>query len=66
MKFPDAIELQFNKDRIDGIATIISSRIMNDQIDQVFVSYVEMFQHDLTCFKDLVTMEILRNGPVQK
>ena len=64
MKFPDAIELQFNKDRIDGLATIISSRIMNDQIDQVFDSYVLMFQHDLTLFKDLVTMEILRNGPV--
>lgn len=66
MKFPDAIELQFKKDQIDGVASIIGYYIMNEQFDHVFDSYVSMFQKDLARFKDLITIEILRNGPNQK
>ena len=65
-KFPDAVELQIVKDIIQGTALIIASRILYSQLDDEFERYVLMFQTELNQFKDKVTMDILRNGSVQK
>ena len=65
-KFPDAVELQIVKDIIQSTALIIASRILYSQLDDEFERYVLMFQTELNQFKDKVTMDILRNGSVQK